>query len=78
MSSRLIVSGQEVVKGLVRDGFIIVRQRESHIRLEKYTYSGILKVTVPDHDEISPKTLNNILEATELTREELKKLLKRK
>ena len=57
MSGRLIVSGQEVVKGLLRGGFIQVRQRGSHIRVERYTPSKPFKVTVPDHDEISPKTL---------------------
>lgn len=32
-----VVSGREVVKALRKDGFIVIRQRGSHIRLKKKT-----------------------------------------
>ncbi len=45
MSKLPLVSGRDIVKALKRDGFVVVRQRGSHIRLEKYLPEETLKVT---------------------------------
>ena len=39
----------------------MIRQRGSHIRLEKATEAGAHKITVPYHDPIAKGTLNDIL-----------------
>jgi len=39
----------------------VVRQRGSHVRLEKLTEAGIHKITIPNHDPIAKGTLNDIL-----------------
>jgi predicted RNA binding protein YcfA (HicA-like mRNA interferase family) len=51
------VSGADAVRALQRLGFVVVRQRGSHIRLGK----GPLGVTVPAHGSIAPGTLQSIL-----------------
>jgi len=62
-------SGSDVVKALKRLGFVVIRQRGSHIRMD----NGHLNVTVPNHSSISPKTLQSILKQADLTLEEFLK-----
>jgi predicted RNA binding protein YcfA (HicA-like mRNA interferase family) len=61
------LSGSDVVKALRRLGFVVVRQEGSHIRMAK----GGLAVTVPNHRNIVPKTLQNVLRQAAVTAEEL-------
>lgn len=39
----------QVINALRRDGWVIVRQKGSHIRLQKHTTERTLKLTVPAH-----------------------------
>ena len=48
---------EHVVRALQRDGWVVVRQRGSHIRLQKHTSHEILKLTVPAHHPILRSTL---------------------
>lgn len=41
------LSYDKVVAALKRDGWVVVRQRGSHIRLQKHTRVETLKITVP-------------------------------
>ena len=50
-----------VIKALKRDGWVVVRQRGSHIRLQKHTNFEVLKLTVPAHKPIKKTTLSHIL-----------------
>ncbi len=75
MSELPIIGYVELVRALQRSGFFVVRQRGSHIRLQKRTPEGALKLTVPAHRTIKKGTLSHILKAAKLTPEELKKLL---
>ena len=43
------LSYQEIVKALQRDGWVVVRQKGSHIRLQKHIEDRTLKITVPAH-----------------------------
>jgi predicted RNA binding protein YcfA (HicA-like mRNA interferase family) len=43
---------EKVIKALQRDGWVIIRQRGSHIRLHKHTRMDVLKLTVPAHSPI--------------------------
>lgn len=66
---------EQVIKALRRDGWVVVRQKGSHIRLHKHTSSEILKVTVPAHRPILRSTLSHILKQANLPVEEFLKLL---
>ncbi|HIJ65296.1 MAG TPA: addiction module toxin, HicA family [Candidatus Hydrogenedentes bacterium] len=55
------VSYREVLRALRRDGWVIVRQRGSHIRVQKHVGDELLKVTVPAHSPIKRGTLRTIL-----------------
>ena len=50
-----------VIKALKRDGWVVVRQRGSHIRLQKHTDNEVLKLTVPAHKPIKRSTLSHII-----------------
>ena len=50
-----------VIKALKRDGWVVVRQRGSHIRLQKRTGDEVLKLTVPAHKPIKRSTLSRII-----------------
>ena len=60
------VSGSEAVRALRRLGFAVTRQDGSHIRMSK----GAVHVTVPNHREILPKTLQSVLRQAGVSVEE--------
>jgi predicted RNA binding protein YcfA (HicA-like mRNA interferase family) len=55
------LSFDRVISALRRDGWVVVRQRGSHIRLQKQTRDETLKLTVPAHRPIKRSTLSHIL-----------------
>ena len=61
------LSGPEIVRALRRLGFVVDRQRGSHIRLMK----GPARVTVPNHGAVNVRTLASILSQASVTIEEL-------
>jgi predicted RNA binding protein YcfA (HicA-like mRNA interferase family) len=61
LQKRPVVSGEKLLKVLVRLGYEVIRQRGSHIRLRKPTAAGDHNITVPMHDELAKGTLNDIL-----------------
>lgn len=63
------ISGEEMVRILKRLGFLAVRQRGSHIRME----GRGRKITVPSHGAILPGTLQSILEQAGVSMEEFLK-----
>ncbi|WP_258083581.1 type II toxin-antitoxin system HicA family toxin [Thermococcus thermotolerans] len=81
MSKLPVVSGEKLIKLLKRLGYTVVRQRGSHVRLEKRTPLGTHKITIPYHDEIAKGTLKDILNKVSLwngiPREELIEILKK-
>ncbi len=70
-----IVSGEDVIKALHKVGFRVVRQKGSHVRLEKRTDERIIKVTVPLHRSLKKGTLRIILKQAGLSIEEFLKLI---
>lgn len=46
MSRLPVVSSEQLVTALNKVGFVFIRQKGSHIRLEKQTDKGIIKLTV--------------------------------
>lgn len=65
----------QIVRALQRDGWVVVRQRGSHIRLQKHVGERTLKVTVPAHRPVKRSTLREILKQTELELERFLELL---
>ncbi|AEH44583.1 YcfA family protein [Thermodesulfatator indicus DSM 15286] len=65
----------KVIKALQRDGWVVVRQKGSHIRLHKYTKDKKLKLIVPAHKPIKRSTLSHILKQAGLSVEEFLELL---
>jgi predicted RNA binding protein YcfA (HicA-like mRNA interferase family) len=75
MTNIPILNYDQVIKALQRDGWIVVRQRGSHIRLQKHTTTETLKLTVPAHRPIKRTTLSHILKQARLTINEFNELL---
>lgn len=63
------ISGQELVKVLLRVGFVMNRQKGSHIILRRD--SPYARVVVPDHKQVRPGTLRQILNEAGMTVEQL-------
>ena len=55
------LSGDDLVKKLLKLGYVIVRQKGSHIRLSKNYDEGEHPITIPNHNPIKIGTLNSIL-----------------
>jgi predicted RNA binding protein YcfA (HicA-like mRNA interferase family) len=66
---------EQVVRALRRDGWVIVRQRGSHIRLQKHTPDETLKLVVPAHRPIKRSTLSHVLKQARLTVDEFQRLV---
>jgi predicted RNA binding protein YcfA (HicA-like mRNA interferase family) len=56
-----------VIRALRRDGWVVVRQRGSHIRLQKRLADETLKLIVPAHKPIKRSTLSHILKQARLS-----------
>ena len=74
------VSGDDVVTLLLSLGYIVIRQRGSHMRLRKTTPLGEHNITVPAHKVVAKGTLSDILNRVSLwnniPKEELLKRLR--
>ena len=64
-----------IIAALQRGGWVVVRQRGSHIRLQKRLSDKTLKLTVPMHKPVKRSTLSHILKQAGMTVEELNELL---
>jgi predicted RNA binding protein YcfA (HicA-like mRNA interferase family) len=65
----------KIIRALRKRGFLVVRQRGSHVRLQKETGDGVIKLTVPVHDPVKRGTLRRIIKDAGLTVEEFANLL---
>jgi len=66
---------RQVINALRRDGWIVVRQKGSHIRLQKRLAEETLKITIPAHKPIKRSTLSHILKQAHISVEKVKKLI---
>ena len=66
---------EQVVRALQRDGWVVVRQRGSHIRLQKHTSNEVVKLTVPAHRPILRSTLSYILKQARLSIDQFVELI---
>lgn len=63
-----------IIRALQRDGWVVVRQRGSHIRLQKHTHTETLKIIIPAHRPVKRSTLAHILKQARLTVERFSEL----
>ena len=56
-----VVSGKALIRWLESLGYHVVRQRGSHVRLERHFHGTTHAITIPYHREIAKGTLNDIL-----------------
>ncbi len=75
MSKVPSLSYLQIVKALQRDGWVVVRQRGSHIRLQKHLSNEVLKITVPAHRPVKSSTLSHILKQAQIDVEKFLELL---
>jgi len=75
MSSVPSLSYREILRALQKDGWIVIRQRGSHIRLQKHLGERTLKLTVPAHTPVKRSTLSHIIKQAELEIDSFLKLL---
>jgi predicted RNA binding protein YcfA (HicA-like mRNA interferase family) len=69
------LSYREIVHALQRDGWVVIRQRGSHIRLQKHTKKRTLKLIVPAHKPVKRSTLGHILKQAEIEIDQFLELL---
>jgi len=65
----------KIIRALQRDGWTVVRQRGSHIRLQRRVGDEVLKLTVPAHRPVKRSTLSHILKQARLDVENFLELL---
>lgn len=72
MSPKLpVVSGAQLVRAPSKFGYVVVRQKGSHVRLRHSMDARRLPVTVPLHREVAFGTLRRILRDANITVEQL-------
>ena len=63
-----VLSGRDVCKILAKHGFEKVRQKGSHIIMQKQVGNSTITIPVPDHSELKTGTLLGIVRQSELPR----------
>jgi len=69
------LSYRQIIRALRRDGWVIVRKKGSHIRLQKNLEDRTLKLVVPAHTPEKRSTLAHILKQAEIELESFLELL---
>ena len=76
MSQKLpVISADELVKALGKFGYVVVRQKGSHMRLRHASEAGRKPVTVPRHKTIKRGLLKDILRDARIYVEQLIEVL---
>ena len=68
MAKLRILSGREVCRILAQHGYEEIRQRGSHIIMQKKTEDSTITIPVPNHKEIRTGTLMSIIRQSRLDR----------
>ena len=75
MSKVPSLSYHQVVHALQRNGWTVVRQRGSHIRMQKRFGDELLKLIVPAHRPVKRSTLSHIIKQAHLSIDEFLRLI---
>ena len=68
MGKLRILSGLEICGILARHGFVEIRQRGSHVIMQKQLEESTITVPVPNHSEIRIGTLQSIIRQSGISR----------
>lgn len=68
-----IISGREAVRAFEKDGWVVIRQRGSHIIMVKEGIAANL--AIPDHRELDRGLLRSLIRKADLSVAEFLKLL---
>ncbi len=69
------ISGRGLIKILNKVDFVVIRQKGSHVRLEKITLEEVIKITVPMHNQLKRGTLNQIIKDCKISEEDFLKYI---
>ena len=75
MAKLPVVSAKDLIKTLEKEGYGVVRQKGSHVVLQKRTPQEVIATVVPYHNEIAKGTLRSIPRKTKISPEQLAGLL---
>jgi len=70
-----VLSGRAVCRILAAYDFAEVRQKGSHVVMQKKLADSTVTIPVPDHKELKPGTLRSIIRQSGLTVEDFIKVL---
>ena len=73
MASLPVLSGQEVVRVFESLGWIVARQKSSHIIMTKE--GEIVTLSIPNHKEVARGTLRSLIRSANLTVDEFVKAI---
>lgn len=68
-----IFSGAEICAIVIAEGFEQIRQRGSHVVLQRQTKAGSVTVPIPNHREVRIGTLQAIIRQSGVSREKFMK-----
>jgi predicted RNA binding protein YcfA (HicA-like mRNA interferase family) len=68
LGKRRVLSGKQVCEILREHGFSAVRQRGSHIIMQKPIAGSTITVPVPNHKELAPGTLASVIRQSGISR----------
>ena len=63
-----ILSGRDICRILAQHGYEEIRQRGSHIIVQKKIEESTITIPIPNHKEIRPGTLMSIIRQSRLDR----------
>ena len=69
MGKLKILSGKQVCKILSDNGFYEVRQKGSHIIMQKKSDESTITIPVPNHTELKIGTLQSIIRQSKLSKD---------
>jgi len=75
MSKLPIISGEKAVKCFENMGYVIVRQKGSHIRMRHGSDKNKKPLTIPKHNVLGKGLLRKLVRDAEISVEEFNRLL---
>ncbi len=75
MSKLPLISGEKAVKCFEKLGYVVVRQKGSHIRMRHMSDKSKKPLTIPEHNVLGKGLLRKLLRDAEKSVEEFNELL---
>ena len=75
MSKLPVISGEKAVKCFEKQGYVVIRQKRSHIRMRHKSDRSKKPLTIPKHKVLGKGLLRKLLRDAEISVEEFRELL---